>query len=243
MVEPAGHRGSVSEGVIGKSSGSPRRRVSGRKCSNGPAGRRKPGNLPTIMTWVEAQKPGVDGVNIITSDFVDLVDFASTVIKLNNLLLPDRAGEGGQRQRGPQAAQRCLRLPLTLTCFRRCCAVLARAATEPPVGPGVHLQGLRRALLCLSTFLRSPRQTGGGGVAPGPRYRASAPPHAGRSGGPRQADPVRQRGEFSDRSRQQRGIEPTPRAPPPRARRTPVPRETLQLHPAPQQVRLSPDRM
>ncbi|XP_036376499.1 PI-PLC X domain-containing protein 2 [Megalops cyprinoides] len=48
-------------------------------------------NLPTIMTWVEAQKPGVDGVNIITSDFVDLVDFASTVIKLNNLLLPDRA--------------------------------------------------------------------------------------------------------------------------------------------------------
>ncbi|TRY89610.1 hypothetical protein DNTS_017785 [Danionella cerebrum] len=46
-------------------------------------------NLPTIMTWVEAQKPGKDGVNIITSDFVELVDFANTVIKLNNLLLKD----------------------------------------------------------------------------------------------------------------------------------------------------------
>jgi len=49
-------------------------------------------NLPTIMTWVGAQKPGIDGVNIITSDFVELVDFASTVISLNNLLLPDRSG-------------------------------------------------------------------------------------------------------------------------------------------------------
>ncbi|KAL4624884.1 PI-PLC X domain-containing protein 2-like [Arapaima gigas] len=48
-------------------------------------------NLPTIMTWVEAQRPGANGVNIITSDFVDLVDFANTVIKLNKLLLPDRA--------------------------------------------------------------------------------------------------------------------------------------------------------
>ncbi|KAG5268089.1 hypothetical protein AALO_G00208120 [Alosa alosa] len=48
-------------------------------------------NLPTIMTWVESQKPGVDGVNIITSDFVELTDFASTVIKLNDLLLDDRA--------------------------------------------------------------------------------------------------------------------------------------------------------
>ncbi|XP_061103925.1 PI-PLC X domain-containing protein 2-like [Conger conger] len=45
-------------------------------------------NLPTIMTWVEAQRPGANGVNIITSDFVELVDFATTVIKLNNLLLP-----------------------------------------------------------------------------------------------------------------------------------------------------------
>lgn len=49
-------------------------------------------NLPTIMTWVGAQKPGIDGVNIITSDFVELVDFASTVISLNNLLLQDRSG-------------------------------------------------------------------------------------------------------------------------------------------------------
>ncbi|XP_071402890.1 PI-PLC X domain-containing protein 2 [Centroberyx affinis] len=47
-------------------------------------------NLPTIMTWVEAQRPGVDGVNIITSDFVELTDFANTVIKLNNLLLTDK---------------------------------------------------------------------------------------------------------------------------------------------------------
>ncbi|KAJ8347847.1 hypothetical protein SKAU_G00264360 [Synaphobranchus kaupii] len=48
-------------------------------------------NLPTIMTWVEAQKPGANGVNIITSDFVELVDFATTVINLNNLLLPNLA--------------------------------------------------------------------------------------------------------------------------------------------------------
>uniref|UniRef100_A0A673B4V7 PI-PLC X domain-containing protein 2-like n=1 Tax=Sphaeramia orbicularis TaxID=375764 RepID=A0A673B4V7_9TELE len=47
-------------------------------------------NLPTIMSWVAAQKPGVDGVNIVTSDFVDLTDFASIVIKLNNLLLSDQ---------------------------------------------------------------------------------------------------------------------------------------------------------
>lgn len=51
-------------------------------------------NLPTIMMWVEAQKPGVNGVNIITSDFVELVDFANTVIRLNNLLLKDRKGTG-----------------------------------------------------------------------------------------------------------------------------------------------------
>ncbi|KAG7257095.1 hypothetical protein CRUP_026563, partial [Coryphaenoides rupestris] len=49
-----------------------------------------PVNLPAIMTWVESQKPGVGGVNIITSDFVELTDFADTVIKLNNLLLSDR---------------------------------------------------------------------------------------------------------------------------------------------------------
>ncbi|XP_036935164.1 PI-PLC X domain-containing protein 2 isoform X2 [Acanthopagrus latus] len=47
-------------------------------------------NLPTIMSWVEAQRPGVDGVNIITSDFVDLTDFANIVIKLNNLLLSEQ---------------------------------------------------------------------------------------------------------------------------------------------------------
>lgn len=40
-----------------------------------------------ILNWVKTQKPGVMGVNIITSDFVELVDFAATVIALNNLLL------------------------------------------------------------------------------------------------------------------------------------------------------------
>ncbi|XP_061613989.1 PI-PLC X domain-containing protein 2 [Phyllopteryx taeniolatus] len=49
-------------------------------------------NLPAIMSWVEVQRPGSDGVNIITSDFVELSDFANIVIRLNNLLLsePDR---------------------------------------------------------------------------------------------------------------------------------------------------------
>jgi len=42
------------------------------------------------MSWVQTQKPGVDGVNIITSDFVELTDFANIVIKLNNLLLPEQ---------------------------------------------------------------------------------------------------------------------------------------------------------
>ncbi|XP_061820735.1 PI-PLC X domain-containing protein 2 isoform X2 [Nerophis lumbriciformis] len=46
-------------------------------------------NLPAIMSWVEAQKPGSGGVNIITSDFVELTDFANIVIKLNNLLLSE----------------------------------------------------------------------------------------------------------------------------------------------------------
>uniref|UniRef100_H3CJL7 Phosphatidylinositol specific phospholipase C X domain containing 2 n=1 Tax=Tetraodon nigroviridis TaxID=99883 RepID=H3CJL7_TETNG len=44
-------------------------------------------NLPAIMSWVEAQRPGTDGVNIITSDFVELTDFANIVIRLNSLLL------------------------------------------------------------------------------------------------------------------------------------------------------------
>ncbi|XP_038142659.1 PI-PLC X domain-containing protein 2 isoform X2 [Cyprinodon tularosa] len=46
-------------------------------------------NLPIIMSWVQTQRPGVDGVNIITSDFVELTDFANIVIKLNNLLLSE----------------------------------------------------------------------------------------------------------------------------------------------------------
>ncbi|KAM4718510.1 PI-PLC X domain-containing protein 2 isoform 2-T2 [Anableps anableps] len=46
-------------------------------------------NLPIIMSWVQTQRPGVDGINIITSDFVELTDFANIVIKLNNLLLSE----------------------------------------------------------------------------------------------------------------------------------------------------------
>lgn len=58
-------------------------------------------NLPTIMSWVEAQRPGVDGVNIITSDFVELTDFANIVIKLNNRLLSeqDRKARWHKRKR------------------------------------------------------------------------------------------------------------------------------------------------
>lgn len=48
-------------------------------------------NLPAILDWVKTQKPGAMGVNIITSDFVDLVDFATTVIELNDLLQENRA--------------------------------------------------------------------------------------------------------------------------------------------------------
>ncbi|XP_037549808.1 PI-PLC X domain-containing protein 2 [Nematolebias whitei] len=47
-------------------------------------------NLPAIMSWVETQRPGKGGVNIITSDFVELTDFANIVIKLNNLLLSEQ---------------------------------------------------------------------------------------------------------------------------------------------------------
>ncbi|XP_077151461.1 PI-PLC X domain-containing protein 2 [Ranitomeya variabilis] len=47
-------------------------------------------NLPVILNWVKTQKPGTMGVNIITSDFVELVDFAETVIGLNYLLLKNR---------------------------------------------------------------------------------------------------------------------------------------------------------
>ncbi|KAG8588786.1 hypothetical protein GDO81_006101 [Engystomops pustulosus] len=47
-------------------------------------------NLPVILSWVKMQKPGAMGVNIITSDFVELVDFAETVIGLNYLLLKNK---------------------------------------------------------------------------------------------------------------------------------------------------------
>ncbi|MEQ2214439.1 hypothetical protein XENOCAPTIV_006868, partial [Xenoophorus captivus] len=38
---------------------------------------------------IQTQRPGKDGVNIITSDFVELTDFANIVIKLNNVLLSE----------------------------------------------------------------------------------------------------------------------------------------------------------
>ncbi|PIO36506.1 hypothetical protein AB205_0203370, partial [Aquarana catesbeiana] len=47
-------------------------------------------NLPMILNWVKMQRPGAMGVNIITSDFVELVDFAETVIGLNYLLLRNK---------------------------------------------------------------------------------------------------------------------------------------------------------
>lgn len=50
-------------------------------------------NLPTIMSWVQAQRPGADGVNIITSDFVELTDFANIVIRLNDLLLSEQGAK------------------------------------------------------------------------------------------------------------------------------------------------------
>lgn len=53
------------------------------------------------MSWVEAQRPGSDGVNIITSDFVELTDFANIVIKLNDVLL----SEQGHRSRWQQFTQ------------------------------------------------------------------------------------------------------------------------------------------
>lgn len=53
------------------------------------------------MSWVEAQRPGTNGVNIITSDFVELTDFANIVIRLNNLLL----FEQGHKPRWQMSAQ------------------------------------------------------------------------------------------------------------------------------------------
>ncbi|ETE67553.1 PI-PLC X domain-containing protein 3, partial [Ophiophagus hannah] len=39
--------------------------------------------LPAMMQWVQAQTPGESGINIVTADFVELGDFISTIIKLN----------------------------------------------------------------------------------------------------------------------------------------------------------------
>ncbi|CAL8304561.1 unnamed protein product [Lota lota] len=44
--------------------------------------------LPTLLDWVKKQDPGPcnDHINIIASDFVNQLDFVSTVVKLNNKL-------------------------------------------------------------------------------------------------------------------------------------------------------------
>lgn len=79
-------------------------------------------NLPAIMSWVEAQRPGMDGVNIITSDFVELTDFANIVIKLNNLLLSEQGHKARWQmfeQRDKCAAVIC-RLLLTVLVESHC---------------------------------------------------------------------------------------------------------------------------
>ncbi|XP_072371694.1 PI-PLC X domain-containing protein 3 [Scyliorhinus torazame] len=42
--------------------------------------------LPSIIQWIKSQRPGENGVNIVTADFVELGDFISTVIGLNYLV-------------------------------------------------------------------------------------------------------------------------------------------------------------
>ncbi|XP_051876452.1 PI-PLC X domain-containing protein 3 [Pristis pectinata] len=39
--------------------------------------------LPVIIRWIRSQKPGENGVNIVTADFVELGEFIGTVIGLN----------------------------------------------------------------------------------------------------------------------------------------------------------------
>ncbi|XP_072449059.1 PI-PLC X domain-containing protein 3 [Chiloscyllium punctatum] len=41
--------------------------------------------LPAMLQWIQSQKPGENGVNIVTADFVELGDFISAVIRLNYL--------------------------------------------------------------------------------------------------------------------------------------------------------------
>lgn len=42
--------------------------------------------LPGMMQWIRSQRPGENGVNIITADFVELGEFISAVITLNYYL-------------------------------------------------------------------------------------------------------------------------------------------------------------
>lgn len=39
--------------------------------------------LPGMMQWIRSQRPGENGINIITADFVELGEFISAVISLN----------------------------------------------------------------------------------------------------------------------------------------------------------------
>lgn len=42
-----------------------------------------PRALPGMMQWIRSQRPGENGINIITADFVELGEFISAVISLN----------------------------------------------------------------------------------------------------------------------------------------------------------------
>ena len=42
-----------------------------------------PRALPGMMQWIRSQRPGENGINIITADFVELGEFISAVITLN----------------------------------------------------------------------------------------------------------------------------------------------------------------
>lgn len=64
-----------------------------------------PRALPGMMQWIRSQRPGENGINIITADFVELGEFISAVISLNYHLDDDEddatwgvAGRGGERR-------------------------------------------------------------------------------------------------------------------------------------------------
>ena len=52
-------------------------------CKKGPPVLCRPRALPGMMQWIRSQRPGENGINIITADFVELGEFISAVISLN----------------------------------------------------------------------------------------------------------------------------------------------------------------